>query len=183
MKPTSFVPKLLAAAVLLQTCLASAQENGPRPLTPSPAPSASAFLIRDLTHGTQVNVVTIAEPTLRKSCLVGTYIDETIVCTDKAGKPTATWKQSDLVAILKDQQRENHFSLKRFLAEFGFGGGAIAGAAFLASVSTIAAIPIAVIGGIYLMVSTVEAFEAMDQGARERVAYLNPTQQLQIALK
>ncbi len=183
MKPTLIVSKLFAAALILHTCLAFAQEAGPRPLPPSPAPSATAFLIRDLAHGTQVNVVTIAEPTLRQPCLVGTYLDETIVCTDKSGKPTATWKQSDLVAILKDHQRENHFSLKRFLTEFGFGGGAVAGAAFLASVSTVAAIPIAVIGGIYLMVSTVEAFENMDIVAHERVVYLNPTQQLQVVLK
>ena len=183
MKPTSIVSKLFAAALVLHTCLAFAQEAAPRPLPPSPTPPATAFLVRDLAHGARVSVVTIAEPTLRQSCLVGTYSDETIVCTDSAGKPMATWKQADLVAILKEHQRENHFSIKRFLAEFGFGGGAITGAAFLASVSMIAAVPIAVIGAVYLMVSTGEAIESIDNVPHERVVYLNPTQQLQVVLK
>lgn len=183
MKFSPSASKFFATVLILHCGLAFAQETYPRPLPPAAQPDPQVVIGRDVHHGAHVTLVTVAEPTRRQPCLVDTFKDERVSCSGQRGAAAVSYKEADLVAILKQNEREGGISIKRFLTTFGFGGGAIAGAAFLAAISPIAAIPLAVLGGIFLLDASVEGLQRMERGPSERVVYLNPDQQLEIALK
>jgi hypothetical protein len=179
--PTS--SKFITAVLILQCGLAFTQETSPRPLPQAAPPDPQVAIGRDVHHGARVTLVAVAEPLRRRPCLVDTFKDETVSCSPDKGVAAASYKETELVAILKRNERESGFSIKRFLGTFGFGAGAIAGAAFLIAISPVAAIPVAVLGGIFLLDATIESLDQIGRGPSERVVYLNPTQQLQIALR
>ena len=183
MKVLDASSKFIAAVLILQCGLAFTQETSPRPLPPAAPPDPQAVIGRDVHHGARVTLVTVAEPMRRQSCLVNTFKDETVSCSPSKGAAAATYKETDLVAILvQNNERDSGMSIKRFLATFGFGAGAIAGAAFLIALSPVAAIPVAVLGGIFLLDASIEGLERVGEQPSERIVYLNSTQQLQIAL-
>ena len=183
MKFSPAASKFFATVLVLHCGLAFAQETYPRPLPPAAPPDPQVVIGRDVHHGAHVTLVTVAEPTRRQPCLVDTFMNERVSCSGQKGAAAVSYKESDLVAILKQNEHERGNPIKRFLVTFGFGGGAIAGAAFLAAISPIAAIPLAVLGGIFLLDASIEGLEHLQEGPSERVVYLNPDKQLEIALK
>jgi len=70
----------------------------------------------------------------------------------------------------------------KILTTLGLSGGALAGAALLASIPT-AGIPLAVVGAVLLIGSIFDSMDSSGTGPRERLLYLNPDQRLQIDLK
>jgi hypothetical protein len=173
------------STVVLSLCCAFAvgQEQEQSQRKPLPVDTASLSLGRELRSGTKITLVTIAQPTTRQACRVLAFNAEQVTCQATKGHPAVTYKETDLVAIIKADDPGHSFSFKRFLESFGLGGGAIAGAAFIASASMVAAVPVAVIGTILVIGGIVDLIESSNRDNTECALYLNPDQQLQVALK
>jgi len=155
----------------------------PKLKTPSEAgaPSTmSASLKRDIVPGRKLTIVTQDKPLLRQTCKVEQFDAEKIVCRGKSGP--STYSEKDLVAVIG---ADHEFGLPKplkILTTLGLGGGALAGAALLASIPT-AGIPLAVVGAVLLIGSVFDSMDSDGTGPRERLLYLNPGQRLQIDLK
>ncbi len=152
-----------------------------------PAGKLSPSLRREIEPGRTITVVTVAEPLLRQACKVESFEAEKLTCAlkgsskkDSATPNTISYTAADLVAVIKTNAEFNRFSPLKLLAKFGFGGGAIAGAAVLAATSMVAAVPLAIVGTIFLLDALFEVsdIDGERQHPRERLIYMNPDQRL-----
>jgi hypothetical protein len=171
----------IAATLLFLGNLASAQE---RSVAGAPAPSWQVWANWEgspaFAPGKKVFVVTIAKPRHRQSCRVENLSSAQLVCSRRLGRKPIVYRQQDVLALIDPGFHTR--ILPYFLGFVGAGAGTITGAVFLASISVVAAVPVAIIGGLILLASPLTAMAA-DGDTPEVLLYLAPGHQLPFALR
>jgi len=136
--------------------------------TPSRAPS-----------GGKLFITTMAQPTHRIACRVKSFTTDQLDCKGPFGI-TRIHKSKDLAAII---QPGYHASVPLcFLAVASAGATLVTGAVFLASITVIGAVPVAIAGGILLLMAPLAAADATDGDDSDQLLYLAPGQQLCVKL-
>jgi hypothetical protein len=129
-------------------------------------------------------VVSSAKPTVRQKCRVESISVDELVCARRFGRKSVSFRERDVVALIRPANHDSRLELPIFLGFFSAGGAIVYSAAVIASVATpllFVAIPVALIGGIMAIGSPVLFIGATD--SPESVLYLRPGSQLRFALR
>jgi len=100
-------------------------------------------------QGDKIVVVTVKNPTRRQTCTVQEITLDRLVCSHHSG--STIYNAADIAALVLPAVRDWRWLV--FAGFFGSGAGIITGACFLASVAIPLAIPVALIGGVIVLVS------------------------------
>lgn len=158
------------AGVMVVT--ATAQQTGvPSPpasaTTVDPASEAWNVMAREKPPGKLV-VVTVGEPGVRHSCRVRSISEQELTCKKKWGHTTA-YASKDVAVLYASEEQERVWPY--FLGLFGLSGGAAAAAYFVASITLVGAVPLAVIAGVLFLFTAGPAVAAVMGTSSETVYY------------
>lgn len=117
----------------------------------------------------KIIVVTNAKKTTRHSCVVENVSAGKLICAGSAFHARKTFRVGDIAALIEPAKRYPTWVL--FSGWFGTGAGLITGACFLASVTVVGAIPVALLGGMFILTSPITAM-ASDDDVPERLLYV-----------
>jgi hypothetical protein len=130
--------------------------------------------------GSDVFLVTLAEPRRRQKCHVLTDDDGQIECSRHFGKKPTIYQRTGLLAVLRPPFHDH--SLLISLIPLSIGGGIIWGAVVLSSITIVGAVPVAMVGSVVVLIGLMAGtFQDPDQP--EVVLYLKPGEALPFALR
>jgi hypothetical protein len=167
----------LAASIVFFAPLAMSAQN--------PAPHLSYVAQWPADSGrndTKLILVTPAHPSQRKACHVASFTADSIACKGHFGH-THLYRQSDLLAVIRPRPNDPVLgNVIGVLVFAGLGGGVITGAVLLASVSVVAAIPVAIVGAA-IALDTVWFLAGDDEPSHDTLLYLRENTTLQVHLR
>lgn len=169
------------ALTLIFASLAHAQNVQPWASWPPSTPRSDTFrgaMALGPTQG-KLFVVTIAHPKQKQTCRIQSFKEDQLVCSRSRGRAPIVYRAQDVAALITPGEHTNVVAW--FLGYVGVGAGAITGAVFLASVTIIGAVPVAIAGGFILLMAPLTGMFA-DDDCPDTVLYLAPGQQLQVKL-
>jgi hypothetical protein len=152
----------------------------PIPQLPKAAPTLDRQL-RFLKPGHKLILVTSSDPTVKRTCHLGSSTGDEIHCQQPFHTHPAIYRIDDLDTVI--DPAVSHFYWWNFFVMLAFGGGVITGACFLGAVSAIAiigAVPIAIIGGSFVLAAPLMS---IDEVAQPRLLYQRPGTTLAVKLR
>lgn len=114
-------------------------------------------------HG-KLHVVLVSQPGRRQVCKLVSINEDAMLC-GKDDAHAKRYARSDVAAVLTPGDHTNMWPY--FLGMLGAGAGILTAACFLASITIIGAIPLAVLGGLLVLASPLMGMMADDDVAEE----------------
>ncbi|HZL29026.1 MAG TPA: hypothetical protein VFC39_21045 [Acidobacteriaceae bacterium] len=175
------------AAVFFVVANAMNQANAQAP-TPTPevlilpaTPQTLESALPDMKRGHKLIIVTSKDPTVKRTCHFDSVTADEIRCQRPLHTQPEIYRKADLDTII--EPASSHFYWVNFAVFFALGGGIITGACFLGAISALAiigAVPIAMIGGFYVLASVVMS---RDDYKSATVLYQKPGTTLAVKLR
>jgi hypothetical protein len=162
------LPLVLTAAVLAAPALAATEQGPTATAWPTTVP------------GSDVLVVTLAQPGKRRPCELGSLTPDALTCVGKHGRKPAVYKPAEVEALISPRYEEN--LVIPMLSFLGAGGAIIYAATLLNPFTTVGAVVVGIFGGLIACTSGAFAIGA-NGGYPDRLLYLAPGHTLSVKLR
>lgn len=131
----------------------------------------------------KLSLLTDSEPTQRRSCRMESVTVDALTCKGGLFSSSRVYKRGEVIALLEPPVHPDRGGLAVCMSVFlALGAGTVVGALFLASVTIIGAVPVAVIGGLLMFVSPMCAM-GENNDTPESIYYLRQNTELPVKLK
>ena len=141
----------VSALAGIMVVTATAQQTGLPSSTPAPVLDRANDAWKIMAHAVppkKLVVVTLSQPGVRHSCRVESISEDKLLCKQKFGH-TIAYPSEEVAILFRSAEEERVWPY--LLAFLGLGGGAVAAAYFVASITLVGAVPLAVIGAFLLL--------------------------------
>ncbi len=163
----------LALVTIVTACLHAQQETIPPQRNPYPEHTWPSYE----SSGEHLDVITLAEPTVRHPCRVKHFHADDIICHGIHGQQPITYKRQDVAALINPP---SHRQLWQTVAATSIAAGVIAASVFVPVTGV--AVLMQVAGGITIFGSIMDCFDLQENHDDDILVYQRAGTKLAVAL-